>query len=74
VWNLSVKQEQQMEVNDWSILQLRHMALKILLLKDGTVNTVIEKLVLVLARLVSVISLSIGFNKISVSYQLINCL
>jgi hypothetical protein len=37
-----------MEVNDWSILQLRHMALKILLLKDGTVNTVIEKLVLVL--------------------------
>ena len=59
VWNLSLKQEQQMELDDWSILQLRHMALKILLLKDGTVNTVIEKLVLVLTRLVSVIRLSI---------------
>ncbi|CAG2211308.1 unnamed protein product [Mytilus edulis] len=50
LWNLAIKQEQEIEGHDWEILQLRHLILKILLLKPGTANSVTEKLVLALTR------------------------
>ncbi|XP_076089642.1 uncharacterized protein LOC143060006, partial [Mytilus galloprovincialis] len=49
LWNLAIKQEQEIEGHDWEILQLRHLILKILLLKPGTANSVTEKLVLALS-------------------------
>lgn len=50
LWNLSVKQEQDGGCSDWQILQLRHIVLKILLLKPGTLNSVVEKFILALTR------------------------